>query len=370
MARTKETEFADVLGKLPDVTRLNCEKDLPGENYDFFLCALGFEDRCLKIPEQLAYRTNFKCKQAIYFEYATNVEDNAVNRPRLIESFQKFSDSYNSLLCDEEDFTKRLRELLKRIAASDHKLKIVFDISSCSSKLLLLTIKVLFEFDVNLQIVYSEAAIYHPTCEEFEKEPEKWTTEESFGIAKGVDKVIASPEHPGNRRDKLPEVIIVFPTFKPERTNAIITDIDESLLIKPGRSIIWIIGDPHMDEETKKKRKDIIRKINKIPQDALSYEVCTFNYKKTIGVLEQIYSSRETEFHTNISALGSKMQSLGIALFWYVRQDISIYFAIPIGYNPSQYSEGCKATWQIDFGDLTEIRDILNKVGQLEIINR
>lgn len=369
MARTKEIEFADMLGELPDIIRLNCEKDLSGENYDFFLCALGFEDRCLKIPEQLAYRTNFKCKQAIYFKYATNVEDNAVNRPRLIESFQKFSDSYNSLLCDEEDFTNNLRELMKSTTLYNRKPKIIFDISSSSSKLLLSTIKVLFEFDVHLRIVYSEAATYHPICEEFEEEREKWTTEEGFGIAKGVGKVIPSSEHPGNRRDNLPELIIAFLTFKPERTKAIITDIDETLLIKPDKGIIWIIGDPHMDEETKKKRKDIIRKINKIPQDALSYEVCTFNYKKTIGVLEQIYSSRETEFHINISALGSKMQSLGIALFWYVRQDISIYFAIPIGYNPSQYSEGCKATWQIDFGDLTEIRGILNKVGQLEIIN-
>lgn len=369
MARTKETEFADALGELPDVTPLNCEKDLSGEEYNIFMCALGFEERCLTIPERLADGGNFKCKQAIYFEYATNVEDNAVNRLRLIRAFHEFSDSYNSLPCDEEDFTKRLRELLKRIAASDHKLKIVFDISSCSSKLLLLTIKVLFESDVNLQIVYSEAAIYHPTCEEFEKEPEKWTAEESFGIAKGVDKVIPSPEHPGNRRDKLPEVIIVFPTFKPERTNAIITDIDESLLIKPGRNIIWIIGDPHMDEETKKKRKDIIRKINKIPPDVPSYEISTFDYKKTIEILDRIYKPRETEFHINVSALGSKMQSLGIGLFWYVRQDSSIYFAIPKEYNPSQYSEGCKATWQIDFGDLTEIRGILNKVGQLEIIN-
>lgn len=368
MVRTKKIEFADVLGKLPNITSLNCAKDLSGEEHNIFMCALGFEERCLTIPERLADGGNFKCKQAIYFEYATNVEANAVNRPRLIRAFQKFSDSYDLVSCDEEDFTKRLRELLRQKAPSDHKLKIVFDISSCSSKLLLLAIKVLFEFDVNFQIVYSEAATYHPTCEEFEKAPEKWTTEEGFGIAKGVGKVIPSPEHPGNRRDKLPEVIIAFLTFKPERTNAIIMDIDESLLMKPGKSIIWIIGDPHMDDETKKKRKDMIRKINKIPKDAPSYEISTFNYKKTIEILEQIYKSRETKFHINISALGAKMQSLGIGLFWYVKQDISIYFAIPKEYNPSQYSEGCNATWQINFGDIADIGTILDKVGQLEII--
>lgn len=368
MARTKEIEFADILAELPDITPFNCERDLLEEGYNIFICALGFEERCLTIPEQLADYGNFKCKQAIYFEYSTNVENNAINRPRLINAFQKFSNSYDSLPCDEENFTKRLRELIRHTSSAGYKPKIVFDISSYSSKLLLLTIKVLFEFDVSLRIVYSEAAVYHPTCEEFEKEPGKWSTEEGFGIARGVGKVIPSSEHPGNRRDKLSEVIIAFPTFKPERTNAIITDIDESISIKPGKRIIWIIGDPHMDEETKKKRKDMIRKINKIPRDALSYEISTFYYKKTIEILEQIYKSRETEFHINISALGSKMQSLGIALFWYVKQDISIYFAIPQKYNPHQYSDGCKATWQINFGDLTEIKSILNKVGQLEII--
>ncbi|MBA7511970.1 hypothetical protein ES705_03969 [subsurface metagenome] len=368
MARTKEIEFADVLGKLPNISSLDCEKDLAGEEYNIFMCALGFEERCLTIPERLAEGGNFKCKQSIYFEYATNIETNAVNRPRLLRAFQKFSDSYISFPCDGEDFTKRLRELLKRIVPSKHKLKIALDISSCSSKLLLLTIKVLFEFDINLRIIYSEAAVYHPTCEEFEKESEKWTTEEGFGVARGVGKVIPSPEHPGNRRDKLPELIIVFPTFKPERTNAIITDIDESLLIKPSRSIIWIIGDPHMDEKTKRKRKDMIRMINKIPLDSPSYEISTFDYKKTVEILEQIYKSKETEFHINISALGSKMQSLGIGLFWYVRQDSSIYFAVPKEYNPSQYSEGCKATWQINYGDLTDIRAILDNVGQIKII--
>jgi hypothetical protein len=41
---------------------------------------------------------------------------------------------------------------------------------------------------------------------------------------------------------------------------------------------------------------------------------------------------------------------------------------IPKEYNPAQYSEGCKGTWQIDFGDLQNIRNILDKVGMLEII--
>lgn len=364
-----ELELADISNELPDIIPLNCKKEFSEKEYNIYFCALGFEERCLTIPEQLADTKHFKCKQAVYFEYSTNMEDNEVNKPRLIRAFRKFADSWDSLPCDVEDFTKNLRVFLNQTVKSWENPKIIFDISVCSSKLLISTMKVLFEFDIYLQIVYSEAETYHPTLEEFEKDSEKWTSEENFGIARGVGKVIPSPEHPGTRREN-PDIIIAFPTFKPERTKAIITYIDESLSIRPEKRIMWIVGDPHMDEETKSKRKDIIRKINEISEEAPSYEVSTFNYKKTMEVLEQIYRYKNFDFHINISALGSKIQSLGISLFCYIRPDVPVYLAIPKEFNPIQYSEGCKGIWIIDFGNLSELRGILNRVGMIEMRNR
>jgi hypothetical protein len=368
-AIVKEIELADILNKLPDTIPLNCNKEFSETEYDIFFCALGFEERCLTIPEQLADTKHFKCKQAVYFEYSTNVEDNEVNKPRLIRAFQEFANPRDPLPCNVEDFTKNLRAFLNQTATSQENPKIIFDISVCSSKLLISTMKVLFEFNIYLQIVYSEAETYHPTLEEFEKDSEKWTSEENFGIARGVGKVIPSPEYPGTRREN-PDIIIAFPTFKPERTKAIITYIDESILIRPEKRIVWIVGDPHMDEETKSKRKDIIRKINEISEEALSYEVSTLNYKKTLEVLEQIYKNKNFDSHINISALGSKMQSLGIAFFCYIRPDVPVYLAIPKEFNPRQYSEGCKGIWIIDFENLSEIRGMLNRVGMIEMRNR
>ena len=88
-----------------------------------------------------------------------------------------------------------------------------------------------------------------------------------------------------------------------------------------------------MDEETKKKRKNMLREINKILIEAPSYEVCTLNYKKTLEILDQIYKKNHLDCYISILALGSKMQSLGIALFCYIRPDIPIYHAIPKEYN-------------------------------------
>lgn len=366
MANLRRVELINVQSELPNIEPLNIKHDLSGVEDDLFFCVLGFEDRCPWISELIRDESSYKTKESIYFEYATNKADNDLNRNRLITALQKYSTSVRVVQCDDDEFTVRLRELLQQVCISGRVPSISFDISACSSRLLLLVLKVLFEFNINLRILYSEAAIYHPTRDEYTENPEKWTSEEGFGLTKGVGKVIPSSEHPGNRRDLLPEAIVVFPTFKPERTKAVITEVDESILSRPGDRIIWIIGVPHLTEDY--WRAEAMREINKIDDSARSYEVSTFDYKKTIERLERIYGTWDCKYHVTISPLGSKMQSLGIALFWYMRQDVSIVFAIPKEFNALQYSEGCKATWKIAFGNLGKIRELLDRVGQLEII--
>lgn len=370
MPKVKEIGLSDVIQELPDITQLNCKKDLIEKQYDVFLCALGFEERSLSIPERLADVKDFRCKEAVYFEYSTNVEDNFINKPRLIDALQKFSETTpRSFSCDIEGFTNKLRGFLKSRISKNCMPNILYDISVCSSNLLLLSVKALLEFDLYFHVVYSEAAVYHPTCGEFESNPAKWITEEGFGIAKGIGKIIRNQEYSGDQKDKLPDLVVAFPTFKPERTKSIIQDVDEALGVRPDDRIIWIIGDPHMDAAIKQKRKEMTRKINSISSNSPSYEVSTLNYKETMKVLEQIYRQKAMDFHINISALGSKMQTLGIALYHYIRPDITVISAMPKQYNPSQYSDGCKETWQINFEDSKNVRSVLDAVGQLETIN-
>lgn len=366
MDHLRQVELIDVLLQLPQIESLNVERDLPRKEDTLFLCALGFEDRCLSIPELIAKTKEHKCTEALYFEYATNINDNEINKHRLLKALQSFSASVNTMPCDTDDFPTNLRTTLSHICTEGRTPSVIFDISVCTSKLLLLALKVIFEFDLSLRILYSEAKVYHPKREEYESEAEKWTTEEGFGLARGVGAVIPSVEHPGYRRDIPQEVVVVFPTFKPERTKAVIADIDESLIMKPKDRVIWVVGDPHLPED--RWRVDAVREINKIPASAPSYEISTFYYKKTIECLERIYQPRDWKYHMTLSPLGAKMQSLGIALFWYMRQDVSIVFAMPKEYNARQYSEGCKGVWQINFGELTNIRETMDRVGQLEIV--
>lgn len=367
MKNIRQYGLIDALSSLPDIDLLECDSSFSKKDCDIFLCALGFEERCLMIPEHLAGTNHFRCKQALYFKYSTNKVDNEVNEPRLINAFKKFATYITSMESDEEGFTKSFREYLSQVITFQMNPRVVFDLSACSSKIIIGIVTVLFEYDVSLHIVYSEAAIYHPTYEEFENKPDEWKTEESLGIARGVGEVIPSPEHSVLRKEN-PDLIIAFATFKPKRTDAIITYVDESLQIRNRKRIVWIIGDPHMNEAEKERRKTIMKTINRLTDESITYEVSTFDYKETLKALDNIYENKSIDYHINISSLGSKMQSLGVALFCYIRPDVSVYHAIPKEYNPQKYSEGCKKTWQIYFGNLREVKDSLNKVDQIEIV--
>ena len=360
-----EVELSEVMPELPDIKPLEITRDFLNREDALFICTLGFEDRCPWIPRSIAENGAYRCNEAIYFEYLTNREDNEINRNELVDSLNKFATLVTPVQCDSEDFSFTLRQMLRRLCMNGANPSITFDISVCTSKLLLIVLKILFEFDVELRMVYSEADIYHPTREEIKKKKDKWIREEEFGLTRGVTDVFTSQEHSGYNLDGLQKAVIAFATFKPERTKSIISAIDESLLEKPAERVFWIVGIPHSPED--QWRTDLVRDINKIPEDSPSFEVSTFDYKETLKILDKIYKQHTYEYHYNISPLGSKMQSLGIALFHYVRPDVTIYFAIPKEYNASHYSEGCKETWIVDFGNLDKIRNLLNRVGMVEI---
>lgn len=367
MAVINKIRLSDIINELPNVEPLDDPFSFAENEYDLFICALGFEDRSLGIPKKLADANSIKFKHAYYFDYPTNRNDNDVNKADLFDALSKISNDYSSINYSDKHISKELREKLIQTAKLTEKPNIIFDISSCSSFLILSTLKVLFEFDILLNVVYSEAEVYHPTNEEYLEDPEKWTTED-FGLSHGVDDIFANPEYCGAPKQN-PNIVIVFPAFKRERTRKIIIDIDESLSFDDEKRVYWLVGKPHMDAAIKRRRIEIIREINGIEIKKNYREVCTLDYKETLRNLDQLYEKHYLDSHLNISAQGSKMQSVGLAIFAYIRPDISIYHAIPKKYNPKKYTDGCKAFWQINFGDLQTIKNLLNKTDCLKLLN-
>lgn len=367
MAYIKEVEFPEVIIGLPEIRRIQWEADFTDKKDDLFICALGFEERCIWIPRLIGEKTRYKSREAICFEYSTNLEDNEINRSELVSSLKKYSDIVTHMQCDTENFAHELRQMIQRSCQFEKCPRVTFDVSVCTSKLLLTVMKILLEFNVELRLLYSEARIYHPTKLEAEEDI-RGSAERKRGLATGVSKVFASSEHPGHNMESLPEMTVVFAAFTPDRVQAVISNIDENLLNKLSDRVDWIVGEPHIKEDF--WRIEYSKKVNEIPAESQIFVVSTFRYKDTVKTLNKIYIQNSLKYHINILPFGSKMQSVGIAFFDYVYPDATIWFAVPEKYEASNYSEGCKDTWIIDFGKLGEIKHKLDDVGTIKVMEK
>lgn len=188
---------------------------------------------------------------------------------------------------------------------------------------------------------------------------------DNLGLERGVGNLETSIDYPGYHLDQLPDCLVLFPSFNGDRSKAVLSAVDPSLLTSPGKKVYWLLGLPHLEKD--RWRISAMEMINEIPKGSLQIEVSTFDYKESIRVLESIYAEVGERYNLTLSPLGSKLQSLGTALFCYLHPEVRVLLATPREYNATRYSDGCKAIWKIDFGITTELLDVLNKVGKIRI---
>jgi len=355
-------EISEVVPKLPRFREV-AEAGKPPERPDeLFIAALGFEDRCLAWPRRLA-GASYSARRALYCQYKTNRSDNEVNLPELQESLESVSDEVTSLGADSPRFTTKLLGEIDKLDRGNGPPSVSVDVSVMANRLMSRCLKVLLESDINLTILYSEAAIYHPTKEEFVNSPKHWTT--GPALERGVGDVVTSIDHPGNHLDVLPNTVILFPSFKLDRSRAVLAKIDPSLLATPDNRVIWIVGVPRLEEDA--WRTEAMKQLNEISEDDTVYEVSTFDYRETLRTLQRIWQDRATSSNLSLSPLGSKLQGIGIALFCLMHPDVRIEYASPREYNAALYSEGCKSQWVLEIGETAALRRLLEEVGRLDL---
>ena len=366
MARAKRVELSTIVGQLPEIQEFNPSI---GPGYgpdDLFLCALGFEPRCLILPELLA-NNGYRSKRVVFFEYDTNFKENEVNRRELMKHLNVISDNVKPLSLSDPDYANELRGILASLSDTNAKSnsRITFDLSVAANRIVVTSMAVLCEAEGALNVIYSEASTYYPTQAEYEAEPLAWQDVSLLGLERGVSDVRPSRDFPGQHFDPLPDAIILFPTFKPERSKAVIDFVDPSLIDAKGEQIVWLVGVPPLQEN--KWRVGALRQINSLTEKDFQYEISTLDYKETLSVLELIYDQLWDRYKLTLSPIGSKMQALGSSLFSYIHPDTRIVFAIPNEYNAAQFSQGCRETWIMEFGPLSDLRELLGSVGRLVI---
>lgn len=353
----KRIELPEICDTLPSIQPYK-PLDSSERPDDLFICSCGFEDRALTIPSELSKIGNYRTKYSIILNHETNAEDNEVNRPTLSQFLESFSlNKHFTLTFSQENFVSEIHKVLQNLTATDIS-RVSIDITACSTQMITALMRILFNEKISLRILYTEAAVYHPTQEEYNT-PENWTLD-GKGASRGIVTAIGSCLYHGNNMSELPILLVAFPTFKSERIRSIQSELQPT-------ETIWILGIPHFADNV--WRKDAMSKINEIADSDRTYDIKTFDYIDTFCTLEEIYSSVERSHHLIISPHGSKFQTIGVSLFCMLHQDVALWFSVPQSFNPAQYSSGHKDMWQINFGNVLEVADNVRSCHKLKIVS-
>jgi len=355
----KEIELAEIVGQLPNIKRMKPRQLSGGGNDQLFICACGFEDRASAIPSWLGGASRYRAEHSLILEHMTNRKDNAVNKPAIVRTLTQISSKPHEILCKDEDFAARFDSILSSVLPCDDREipSVSFDISACSSKMVLSALRMLLERNIHLRIFYAEADTYHPTLEELRQSPEDWKAD-GKGVSKGILAVGVSPLYAGLNRDELPILLVAFPTFKPERVKTIIS------ALQPAKTI-WVIGIPHAKKNH--WRIQAMRDINLLSGNERIHELKTFDYVETYTLLEELYAEHQDDYHMVIAHHGSKLQNIGIGLFCMIRRDVELWCSTPASFNPAQYTSGVDNLWQIDFDSTRRVVTLLGSLGKLEL---
>ena len=321
---------------------------VPNSNYDVFLGAMGFEERTTSAIAALK-DLRVTVKKALLLEFDLYQEATEERRQayeelvRDVTGGQIYRPINAPVTTPDPILPERLRSSL--LAVSKEKgLRVLFDCTSCPSRILSKCLRVLLEMPINLTILYSEAAGYYPTMGEWEAGTVKPQGSRIEGPFAGVRFVERPPTLQADDAGEAPVLLVLFPTFNTDRTSGVLADID------PAKRI-WLVGEPH-DLEANNYRIDMAKAFAApimYPGDNWSL-VTTFDYRKTLEVLGGIYAESRYNYRIAVMPHGSKMQTVGASLFAIAHQT-SMIFAMPKEYNPDHYSQGCKQVWAFELGD-------------------
>ena len=354
-------ELPDILKALPEINHFDETKE-----WDLIICTLGFEDITHTILDRLVAKGKTKHTSLLLIRYPTNEKDNTANEIFFVRAAEEMV-GFHQITYSRKEYS----DLLSRTLDAWYplkRLKVLFDISSCSSYVFYPTINTLLDRNVLLTVGYTEAEIYYPTREEWSGVANHAQIEENLFVESfenatfqslGVDDIYPLPlfseMNPGNRQG----VLIAVPNFSVMRMNAIRTR-DRETNNTPFEAVYWIIGAP--PGEQNQWRLEAIKTTNGLtdPSNVKVIHVSTFDYKDILKCLENIWHDNRYTSYLSVGPLGSKMQHVGTYIFLYLHRDVGLWLAEPREFRARRFSTGCASIWQIAFGDTIVLKALLD----------
>jgi hypothetical protein len=304
-------------------------------------CA-GFEDRATSSLDYMKMN-NININKAICIKYKPF---NRKNRVKILKNKVENLGGkikwcfYNRY--DPENFEQILPTLLNWNEIDN----IVVDISGMSKMLIMILLHNLKMIYKNiLYVLYSEAEIYHPTLQEYNKEMKNSIPKMSIPIflTSEIYKIITTPSLSSVSMQGYPILLITYPTFN------YLELITLHIEISPQKMIL-IEGEPLNTKD--KWRLNAIKEINKtfIDSSDVNSESCvltTFDHIPNLQYLQELYKKYRYTHKILLSPTGSKLQTIACHIFKQLYPEIQIVYPVTKAFI-GEYSEGCRRLWGLD----------------------
>lgn len=317
-----------------------------------YIGSAGFEDRCLAFLEECS-KKSIRFQKVIGIEYKPFDEKNKVNEFEELAIKVTKKSKLEWVTYDRpnpEEFSNSIKHLEKLIGSAEN---IVIDISGMSKFLIVVLLYGLRDYSGNIHIIYCVAETYYPLREEYESKKEKHSGDPppSF-LTTNVYKIVTTTELSSTSMQGYPLLIIAFPTFNYKEMYALLNEITPQRLFK-------IEGNPREDHN--QWRLEAIHWINRkidsdfAPniQDIYEEELSTFDYLKTISILNNIYDKHKYTHKCIIAPTGSKLQTLGVLFFKQMYPEIQLVYPATSKFL-KEYTEGCTEIRHIRFKNFSQ----------------
>ncbi len=224
--------------------------------------------------------------------------------------------------------------------------RIFLDISGMSRLLIVQAIVALIESGRKFHILYTEAQVYPPLREEYEKEREKASVADNASlsfISSGIFEIVSTPELSSAFMLGGAIRLISFPSFDPSQLSNLVQEV------QPTHNDV-VHGTPPHEEMV--WRTNAISQLNgstmKALQRAESHKASTLDYRETLNLILDLYHRHSMFDRFVIAPTGSKMQAIAIGILRGVLADIQIVYPTPLQFvEPDRYTEGVKQIFHL-----------------------
>lgn len=327
-----------------DITRLASFAQDAG----IILCA-GFEERVLRSVEHLI-ESGAKPASVLVLSYAG--EENAPNLERLRKGATKLCSASYCLelsVSDLQGISRHIERLRRETR------KVIIDVTGISRVLMLPLLSLLYDAQLDLKLVYTEAQEYYPTKAKIDlltKEDDE-TSEEAFLRLNEfeLDETLYSADcrieevrgFSGRLLPNYPLLLVAFLTFKRGRVGAVLDayETNRRILIK---------GMPVRDDLKWRGHAIEIPNFDWIGDSQEVVELETLDWRVTYDYLCKLYDENNNRYKYNflLAPLGSKMQTVGAWRFARERPEVKVVSSTPQRLFHERFSVGFGQTFVVD----------------------